>query len=67
MNDVRPPSDTDQKMRVRVWFGDHPIADHVAEAPAAERYAAAMTRRFAGLRVTCVPVPDRPSSVGASR
>jgi hypothetical protein len=40
------------RRRVRVWFGAHPIADYVAEAAEAERYEAAMRRRFAGLRVT---------------
>ncbi|MEU4291163.1 hypothetical protein AB0E63_23305 [Kribbella sp. NPDC026596] len=44
--------------RVRVWFGDHVVADYRAEAELAERYAAAMSRRFAGLRVTSDPIPD---------
>jgi hypothetical protein len=43
--------------RVRVWFGDHVIADYRAEPALAERYAAAMSRRFAGLRVTNDQVP----------
>jgi hypothetical protein len=38
-----------------VWFGDYAIADHIAERPLAERYAAAMRRRFASLRVTSEP------------
>ncbi|MFC0624273.1 hypothetical protein [Kribbella deserti] len=42
--------------RVRVWFGDHPIADHVAEPLQAARYEAAMRRRFACCRVTNDPV-----------
>jgi hypothetical protein len=41
---------------VRVWFGEHVIADYKADAVRAEKYAAAMTRRFAGLRVTNDPV-----------
>ena len=43
-----------ERRRVRVWFGDHVVADYRAEA---ERYAAAMSRRFAGLRVTSEPIP----------
>jgi hypothetical protein len=45
-----------QRRRVRVWFGDHVVADYCAEAELADRYAAAMSRRFAGLRVTSEPV-----------
>ncbi len=45
------------RRRVRVWFGEHAIADYTAEQALAERYAAAMARRFAGLRVTLVVVP----------
>ncbi|GAA1558729.1 hypothetical protein [Kribbella lupini] len=45
-----------QRRRVRVWFGEHAVADYCAEAELADRYAAAMTRRFAGLRVTSEPV-----------
>jgi hypothetical protein len=44
--------------RVRVWFGAHPIADHVADAEQAAQYEAAMRRRFASLRVTSEPVFD---------
>ena len=47
-----------ERRRVRVWFGDHVVADCRAEAEVAERYAAAMSRRFAGLRVTSEPIPD---------
>lgn len=43
--------------RVRVWFGVHVIAEYKAEADLAERYAHAMSRRFAGLRVTNDLVP----------
>lgn len=47
--------------RVRVWFGEHVIADYKAEPDTAERYAHAMARRFAGLRVTNDPyVPGGP-------
>jgi hypothetical protein len=47
-----------ERRRVRVWFGDHVVADYRAEAELAERYAAAMSRRFAGLRVTSDPLPE---------
>jgi hypothetical protein len=53
---IRPESGT-QRRRVRVWFGDHVVADYQAEAELADRYAAAMSRRFAGLRVTSEPIP----------
>jgi hypothetical protein len=46
------------RARVRVWFGDHVIADYSAEVERAERYATAMSRRFAGLTITTEPVPD---------
>ncbi|NEA30159.1 hypothetical protein [Streptomyces sp. SID13031] len=45
-----------QRRRVRVWFGDHVVADYWAEADVADRYAAAMSRRFAGLKVTSEPI-----------
>lgn len=38
--------------RVRVWFGEHVIADYTSAPAKAAEYHAAMTRRFAGLRVT---------------
>jgi hypothetical protein len=45
--------------RVRVWFGEHIIAEYTAEPQTAMRYHAAMTRRFASLQVTIEPaVPD---------
>lgn len=43
--------------RVQVWFGSHVIATYVAERLLADRYAAAMGRRFAGLRITNEPLP----------
>jgi hypothetical protein len=55
MGAVQPGS---QRRRVRVWFGDHVIADYRADADLAERYVAAMARRFTGLRITNDPVPD---------
>lgn len=50
---TRPPLPTDK--RVRVWFGVHVIADYTGEPAAALRYQAAMSRRFASLRVTIEP------------
>jgi hypothetical protein len=46
------------RRRVRVWFGQHVIADYTATAGLAERYAEAMRRRFIGLRIT---VDDQPN------
>ncbi len=47
------PRSTDR--RVRVWFGEHVIADYTAEPAKAIRYRAGMMRRFASLRVTIEP------------
>ena len=44
------PQPTDR--RVRVWFGEHVIADYTAEPAKAIRYQACMTRRFASLHIT---------------
>lgn len=41
-----------EQRRVQVWFGEHLLHDYRAGAKAAEEYAAAIGRRFAGLRVT---------------
>ncbi len=41
---------------VQVWFGEHVIAAYTAEPATALRYQAAMTRRFASLRMTIEPV-----------
>lgn len=40
------------RRRVRVWFGSEVICSHVASSSKAERYAALMARRFAGLTIT---------------
>ena len=40
------------QVRVRVWFGQHLIANYVANLTAANGYAAATQDRFAGLTVT---------------
>ncbi|MFI7065148.1 hypothetical protein ACIBL3_29430 [Kribbella sp. NPDC050124] len=58
MSDRVPGGATaDTRRRVRVWFGVHVIAELIAVPAAADRYAAAMDRRFAGLRITNDPVP----------
>ena len=41
------PTPTVRRRRVRVWFGEHVIADYCAEPLLAERYAKAMARRVA--------------------
>jgi hypothetical protein len=50
---------------VRVWFGEHVIAEYTAEPATAMRYQAAMTRRFASLRVTIDPATPVVSSDAA--
>lgn len=52
-----PGSPEADERRVRVWFGEHAIADYHAAPEKAASYAAAMQRRFAGLRVTTEPMP----------
>ena len=39
------------RRRVRVMFGQHVMATYTAEADLADRYAAAMQRRFFGLNI----------------
>lgn len=48
---------------VRVWFGEHKIAEYAAGPTTAQRYAEAMKRRFAGVRVTIDPPSVQASSV----
>lgn len=52
-----PAPSTAERRHVRVWFGQHVIADYTAEPELADRYAAAMGRRFAGLKITNDLVP----------
>jgi hypothetical protein len=47
----------DDRRRVRVWFGNEVICTHVADPLEAERYAALMQQRFAGLTVTVDDAP----------
>ena len=42
--------------RVCVWFGEHKIVEYISEPAYAQRFEAAMRRRFASLRVTNEPV-----------
>jgi len=53
---------TAQRRHVRVWFGSHVIAHYVADPEHAARYAEAMDRRFAGLKITNDPVPSPPAA-----
>jgi hypothetical protein len=53
------------RWRVRVWFGDHPIADYTAEQELAARYAAAMKSRFGDLPITTEPVLANPQGATA--
>lgn len=50
---------------VRVWFGEHVLADYAAEPAVADRYAEAMRQRFMGLRVTSDPLPEHGARTGA--
>lgn len=59
MTTIQDPAvidDPEGRRRVRVWFGQHAICDYYATPELAERYAQAMARRFAGLRVTNDPL-----------
>ena len=40
------------ELRVQLWFGPHLLHNYRAGAEAAEAYAAAIGRRFAGLKIT---------------
>jgi len=53
MTVTRPPVPSDR--HVRVWFGEHLIADYVSDPRSAAAYEAAMRRRFRSLRVTNDP------------
>ncbi len=56
------------RCRVRVWFGEHVIAQYIAEPALAARYEQAMRRRFAGLKVTNdrLGATEDPSAAGDS-
>ena len=57
----------DAQIRVLVWFGQHAIADYRACRELAEPYAHAMSRRFAGLRITSEVVPPTAAPVRGQR
>jgi len=61
------PLGTRRTVRVRVWFGQHVIADYLAEPETAGRYALAMSRRFAGLNVTLDRHHDGSTSVDEAK
>lgn len=46
------PTSPRSERRVRLWFGPHLLHDYRAAADAAESYAEAIGKRFAGLTVT---------------
>jgi hypothetical protein len=58
------PAAAAERRRVRVWLGKHVIADYRAEPALAERYAEAMSRRFAGPRVTNEASMPAPPAAG---
>ncbi|GAA3084070.1 hypothetical protein JOF29_004408 [Kribbella aluminosa] len=55
------------RFHVRVWFGEHVIAQYSAEEALADRYAAAMRRRFACLKVTTDPIVAAPADPPVTR
>lgn len=54
---VEADEETTERRHVKLWFGSHVIGEYVGTPKAAERYAAAMDKRFAGLRITNDLVP----------
>jgi hypothetical protein len=56
---AKTPSVTAADRLVQVWFGTHVVCEYRADLATASQYADAMRRRFAGLRVTIEPNPDR--------
>lgn len=65
MTQTQESPTTSERRRVRVWFGQHVIAEYTAVPDLADRYEAAMSRRFAGLKTTNEPVPAAPTSPAA--
>lgn len=58
-------STTIERHWVRVWFGEHVIAQYSGDREHAEHYVRGMTRRFPGLKITDEVVPltgERPLS-----
>ena len=52
------------RRRVRLWFGQHVIADYIGDPAGATRYESAMRRRFPGLDITNDPLPIAPRPGG---
>jgi len=55
----------ERRQRVQVWFGRHVVATYEAAPEVAERYADAMARRFAGLRITTEDLPGGGPATGS--
>lgn len=51
---------------VRIWLGDHLIAEYVAEPDRASRYQSVMAPKFTGLRITIDPAPSGPAARSAA-
>ncbi|MFD7157636.1 hypothetical protein ACFV9C_23760 [Kribbella sp. NPDC059898] len=47
------------RLQVRVFFGEHTIAEYAGDGAGALRYAEAMRRRFPSLRVSTEPLPRK--------
>ncbi|HZI74374.1 hypothetical protein OG474_28255 [Kribbella sp. NBC_01505] len=45
-------TDRGGRKMVRIWLGDHLIAEYLAEPDRASRYQRVMTPKFTGLRIT---------------
>jgi hypothetical protein len=52
------------RRNVRIWLGDHLIAEYVAEPDRASRYQRVMTPKFTGLRITVEAMSSASASTG---
>jgi hypothetical protein len=52
------------RRNVRIWLGDHLIAEYVAEPDRASRYQRVMTPKFTGLRITVEAMSGASGSPG---
>jgi hypothetical protein len=52
------------RRNVRIWLGDHLIAEYVAEPDRASRYQRVMTPKFTGLRITVEAMSGASGSTG---
>jgi hypothetical protein len=52
------------RRNVRIWLGDHLIAEYVAEPDRASRYQRVMTPKFTGLRITVEAMPCGSGATG---